>query len=669
MPKIVTWEEYKEQVQAGYDQKGKLWTVIGYVGEWKGKETKLICHCADHGEWSSTTIANAKKGWGCGPCGRERTIQGSVIDDSIHIEAFNKASPDNVPRKYIRSERLNKEGYPVFWFVECSKCSHDEYVKAGLCNGKFESLMSSLKKGSLVCRCAKHYYYTPDQWIHRMTKACQERGDQFVGFVGKISNNSKFKYLCSVHGEQIATPNNYLKGRGCPGCKNRNQQEFYINAIVDEYGEDTGAYKLGIAKDSDIRLKTQNAKNNYSMKRVALFDMPSYQICRETESLLKSKDVVPSIGYVERLHMKDGASETFHVDDLQLVIDTIEKAGGYLKGGMMITRTYEEATEYAVKLCEGLGYIFLGWEDDTKTKAKSLFNYLCPCSEHGIRTSCIDRMSQGKKCNLCMNVFRGKAATKRQIGTAYNLKPDLKHISDFMQTGVFHKDTIFKRAKRKGYWFVVCPICSGDEYVKAGLCDGEFEAFSVDLKKGNRPCRCSRGYKFTSEQWTYKIQKQCNLKGYTFISWVDKIGVKCKFVYRCELHGDQVKEAGSFLSGTGCPECVNKTQQECYINQVFDEDGDLCALKLGIANDSKIRVKGQNSKNIFQMQQVQVWEFPTVKQCKDAETMLKNTLTRGVITKFSMYDGNTETVDLQCLPSIINVYILFGGILKQEEIC
>lgn len=326
-----SWEQYKEEVQAIYNQAGKPWKVIGWYGEWKGNITKLICECSVHGEWKSTNISNAKRGKGCLRCGREVTKQRNLVDDSTHIQEFNKACPDNVPRKYYRSDRLNNEGQAVYWIVECSVCSHDEYVKAGVCNGRFESYIGSLKSGNLPCRCSKTYYYTSEQWIYRITKACQERWDQFVGFVGKVGNMSKFKYLCRGHGEQTSTPANYLRGVGCSECAGSSQQEFYINAILDEYGEDTGSYKLGIAKDSDIRIKGQNAKNNYSMHRVALFDLPSYQACRALESLLKNKKVVPSIGSIERLHMKDGYSETFLREDLAIVLSAINQAGGIMR--------------------------------------------------------------------------------------------------------------------------------------------------------------------------------------------------------------------------------------------------------------------------------------------------------------------------------------------------
>lgn len=327
----IAWEKHKEEVEEAY--KEKPWIVRGYVEPWNGSRTKLICECKFHGQWCTTTVNSAKQGTGCYSCQREMTKQRNTMEDKQHVEDFIKACPDNVERKYYRSDRVDRLGRQVYWIVECPICAEDDYCKEGLCDNKFEMKMSHLKRGGLPCRCSKYYHYTPEQWAYRMTKACQERGDQFIGFIDKVSNNSKFKYLCREHGEQTITPTDYLNGKGCPGCKNRNMQEFYINIILDEYGEDTGAYKLGIAKDSDIRIKGQNANNNYSMRRIALFDLPSYQACRALESKLKSKtdQILPSIGCVERLHMKDGHSETFLREDLAIVLSAINQAGGIIR--------------------------------------------------------------------------------------------------------------------------------------------------------------------------------------------------------------------------------------------------------------------------------------------------------------------------------------------------
>lgn len=330
------------------------------------------------------------------------------------------------------------------------------------------------------------------------------------------------------------------------------------------------------------------------------------------------------------------------------------------------SRDCEEATEIAKALCASAGYTFIRWIDPAQTKAKSLFEYTCGDSSHGLRTSCIDRMQQGHKCNLCMNVYRGEATKNRNIGNAFNFKTDDYHIQKFIETGVFIEGTIFKRSARRNYWLVTCPICSKDEFVKAGLCSGTFESFSVDLKKGNRPCRCSRGYKFTEQQWTYKIKKQCDSKGYVFIGWVNSVGVKSKVKYLCPIHGEQVIQAESFLRGSGCPQCAGHSQQQLYVNVVKD-NGIIVALKFGISKDSDRRLNIQNRCNMFFMERICLYDFSTVKQCKAAERAIKKKLKTGILTVRELKDGYTETVSVSDLENLQKIITQYGGKLVYSK--
>ena len=260
-----------------------------------------------------------------------------------------------------------------------------------------------------------------------------------------------------------------------------------------------------------------------------------------------------------------------------------------------------------------------------------------------------------------------------EVGKASSI-PDDQHIQDFMQTGAFKPGTIFTKTGERVWgailWCVECPDCSHDEYVQAGVCDGKFYARGNNLKLGKIPCRCSSRYRYTEEQITYRTKKEVESKGYVWIKWIGKPSIRNgKFKYGCKEHGEQVGCVnGLIYHGSGCPQCANKNQQQAYINYIYDEQGNLCALKFGIANDSNHRIKVQNYNNVLTMQQAQVWTFPTVKQCKDAESMCKRLLDTEVVSKYAMPEGYTETVELSCLASIQNIYKLYGGTL-QEETC
>lgn len=323
-------------------------------------------------------------------------------------------------------------------------------------------------------------------------------------------------------------------------------------------------------------------------------------------------------------------------------------------------KTWEEYRAECEPMAKARGIVILGIvEPHIGCDTKMILS--CPLHGEWITTS-IDKFKQGRGCPGCKN-----AAAKQ-----FHSVSDDQHIEDFMKTGKFKEGTIFantgKRNRSKAgdiIWMIECPICSHDEYVQAGVCDGKFYATGGHIKTGRLPCRCGN-YRFNEIQITYRIRKELKKRGYTWIGWVGKSSSMGKFRFVCNLHGEQIGNASGLLyRSTGCPQCANKNQQQGYINYIYDEEGALCALKFGIANDSFRRIKEQNSRNVFTMQQYQVWEFPTVEQCKDAERMCKHTLDTRTVSKYTMEDGHTETVELSSLASIQNVYTIFGGVLQK----
>lgn len=283
---------------------------------------------------------------------------------------------------------------------------------------------------------------------------------------------------------------------------------------------------------------------------------------------------------------------------------------------------------------------------------------ICYCDKHGEwQTASINSFKQEKSCPSCAHQ---KAGPKP--------KEDSVHIKDFMKTGSFHPEAQFLRSEksdnlgRKVYWNYTCPVCSNDEYVKAGLCSGVFEAHLSSLKKGQLSCRCSIIYQYKKEQWDYRLNKLCQERGYEFVGWkTEKFGSDRKFIYLCPLHGEQTITTYSFLDGQGCPECAGHNQQQGYINVVYDEEIPV-SLKFGIANDSKVRLRGQNRRNLFQMKKMQVYEFSFVEDCKAAERACLLELHCGILSSRELQDGYTETTSIENLDKILEIYKRFGGV-------
>lgn len=324
MPKAKSWEEYKVECQAV--AKPGI-TVLGYVGEWKGSKTKLLCKCEKHGEWDTTNIGHFKQGKGCPECGIHRTKESRSIPDSVHINEFMNTGAFHVGTLFTRNtERVNSNGWCVYWNYICPICSNDEYAKAGLCSGVFTSTMSSLKEGKLSCRCATNCHYTKEQWEYRLTSICHERGYIFKGWKGKKWGSlCKFKYICPHHGEQYTSPFSFIsKGSGCPECGNHNQQQCYINLVRDDNNTPV-ALKIGIAKDSNARVKWQNNKNTFQMSQMSVYEFHTVQDCKDAEKACLTE---LKCGILNERELKDGYTETTSILNYNAVVSIYKRFGG-----------------------------------------------------------------------------------------------------------------------------------------------------------------------------------------------------------------------------------------------------------------------------------------------------------------------------------------------------
>lgn len=140
------------------------------------------------------------------------------------------------------------------------------------------------------------------------------------------------------------------------------------------------------------------------------------------------------------------------------------------------------------------------------------------------------------------------------------------------------------------------------------------------------------------------------------------------FVY-CPECGETVESNRSNLQKGKRPcGCSKHKQQEAYINWVIDNHYTVVAIKFGIANNSKQRIKQQNSRSSYSLDQYSVYRFPSVERCKGAERECKQKLECGVVLKRDMPDGYTETTWPYNLEKIEEIYKRNGGLLLSDEV-
>lgn len=132
----------------------------------------------------------------------------------------------------------------------------------------------------------------------------------------------------------------------------------------------------------------------------------------------------------------------------------------------------------------------------------------------------------------------------------------------------------------------------------------------------------------------------------------------------CKKHGEFTQSIASHLIGKGCPKCSGKNFKYCYINSISD-GVDVIAVKFGVAVDVGKRIKYQKSKSKLKIDNLDKWLMPSSESCLMAESMIKNSIITGVVSKFDMVDGWTETASFNDIGKIRIIIESFGGVSKK----
>lgn len=163
---------------------------------------------------------------------------------------------------------------------------------------------------------------------------------------------------------------------------------------------------------------------------------------------------------------------------------------------------------------------------------------------------------------------------------------------DFSKSGLA-EGTVVERHLDTRYCSVVCPLCSNDEYVRAGLCSGVFVCNIGSTKAGFKTCRCSKNYRWTQEQREYYLRKILTAKGLgvTFVAWESGYsGAHSKAVLSCPDHGNFIINNSRIpLTKNGCPKCKRgkggfKKELAAFVYVLIASDGKSRFAGYGITN-------------------------------------------------------------------------------------
>lgn len=125
----------------------------------------------------------------------------------------------------------------------------------------------AVDKVEIICKEHGSFFQTPND--HLKGKGCprccgnnkkstEECIQDFISVHGDTYKYSKVEYIntatkveiiCKEHGSFFQSPNHHLKGNGCPKCQNQNQDTLYILKCLN-----TGLIKIGITNSLKQRI-------------------------------------------------------------------------------------------------------------------------------------------------------------------------------------------------------------------------------------------------------------------------------------------------------------------------------------------------------------------------------------------------------------------------------
>lgn len=103
-----------------------------------------------------------------------------------------------------------------------------------------------------------------------------------------------------------------------------------------------------------------------------------------------------------------------------------------------------------------------------------------------------------------------------------------------------------------------CETCSLDKFCKAGLCEGVFRVYKETLKRGGRPCRCSKPYYYTKPQQELRVREAITSLGGRVLGWEDDSIFTVdhgKVVWVCCNGHSNITLLNNVLVGGGCNSC------------------------------------------------------------------------------------------------------------------
>jgi len=202
--------EFLEKCQVVHNNKYN-YSKVNYLGSSK----KITISCKEHGDFKQTPSSHLS-GRGCPKCGRGDNYKLSVSEfiNRSKSQHGNKYDYSNVDYININTE------------VEIICTSHGKFLQ----RPDFHMRGSGCPKCSII-EVHKKQIKPKDDFIKDSVSVHGNLYD--YSKVNYLNSKTKVIITCIKHGDFLQTPNNHLRGNGCPNC-NSSKGELFVKKYLKE---------------------------------------------------------------------------------------------------------------------------------------------------------------------------------------------------------------------------------------------------------------------------------------------------------------------------------------------------------------------------------------------------------------------------------------------------
>ena len=296
--------------------------------------TKIQYKCKKHNNSLSKLASKIiTEGISCPDCKSENL--------EADIEKLKTKLPNNILNKYKEIKPIPKHKHStkeIFVDVYCEDCAQDEYSKNEVGSGWFRVNISSLKAGSIPCRCSSSHSFSREQREYQINKILSKEGGHFIEWCHtsneQIKVDSKFTYMCKNGHTVTKSVDSFVNvGTRCVKCKkvgyfNRDQPaKLYLARF---YNDSSEFLKVGITNNDHIyRLNKQKSKarHKFEYEIIKVFDFDKGIDAWNLERKIKT---MFDRNFMDRKIFRHGFTETFNIGYLDQILDVTKEFIEYL---------------------------------------------------------------------------------------------------------------------------------------------------------------------------------------------------------------------------------------------------------------------------------------------------------------------------------------------------